>query len=304
MIMNGISTTPQLGASLYNDYLREQISLQHESQYYDYGFRQQAPQLGRWHAVDKLAESYHSVSPYAYVSNAPINMYDILGLASEGPFNSDVMAMINAAISMGEGTYSGDEPMKEAGVGPYGGTEHSMRLSVGFRGFQTAGCVPNTHGKKLRWKTFTWTSYDYNPPTIYVWVDPSQMSENGQFVTFTNRLETAFEETIYKKFYNLEITYGRDSDGNDTEYKQIFNHKYDINVYLTSQERCDIYGDNGYPQGRTYGRTDINPKIPIWVNSTPSNKGFVAYSVLHEVTHIISVFAGLKLNEHDSEIGL
>jgi RHS repeat-associated protein len=48
--------------------------------WYDYGFRMQDPQLGRWHCVDKLAEIYNSGSPYAYVSNNPVNYIDPNGL--------------------------------------------------------------------------------------------------------------------------------------------------------------------------------------------------------------------------------
>ncbi|WP_185269574.1 DUF6443 domain-containing protein [Chryseobacterium bernardetii] len=42
----------------------------------DYGWRQYMPELGRWNGMDQLSESYHSVSPYAYVMNNPVNMYD------------------------------------------------------------------------------------------------------------------------------------------------------------------------------------------------------------------------------------
>ncbi|UQB70582.1 HNH endonuclease [Epilithonimonas zeae] len=34
------------------------------------------PDLGRWFGMDKLSETYHSASPYAYVLNNPIMMYD------------------------------------------------------------------------------------------------------------------------------------------------------------------------------------------------------------------------------------
>ena len=53
--------------------------------YYDYGFRQLDPQLGRWHVVDALAERYFSVTPYAYVNNNPINTIDLLGLTPYVP---------------------------------------------------------------------------------------------------------------------------------------------------------------------------------------------------------------------------
>lgn len=42
----------------------------------DYGWRNYMPELGRWNAMDQLSEKYHYASPYAYVMNNPINMYD------------------------------------------------------------------------------------------------------------------------------------------------------------------------------------------------------------------------------------
>ncbi|MDR3026168.1 DUF6443 domain-containing protein [Chryseobacterium sp.] len=42
----------------------------------DYGWRQYMPDLGRWNGIDQLAESYYSTSPYAYVMNNPVNMFD------------------------------------------------------------------------------------------------------------------------------------------------------------------------------------------------------------------------------------
>ncbi|MDQ0065136.1 RHS repeat domain-containing protein [Chryseobacterium lathyri] len=49
----------------------------------DYGWRQYMPELGRWNGMDQLSESYHSASPYAYVMNNPVNMYDPDGRVSE-----------------------------------------------------------------------------------------------------------------------------------------------------------------------------------------------------------------------------
>ncbi len=54
--------------------------LQDQTGYYDYGFRQYEPQLGRWHVVDAMAENYFSTSPYAYTRNDPVNRIDVMGL--------------------------------------------------------------------------------------------------------------------------------------------------------------------------------------------------------------------------------
>ena len=78
-----------------------------QTNYVDSGFRQLNTQLGRWHC-DKLAEMYSSVSPYAYVLNNPINMYDIAGLKPDNSFNWWVGSMAdgNGNLTGGGGNLS------------------------------------------------------------------------------------------------------------------------------------------------------------------------------------------------------
>ncbi|ASW73701.1 hypothetical protein CJF12_04940 [Chryseobacterium piperi] len=64
-----------LGNSAYT-YQYNGKELQTETGMHDYGWRQYMSELGRWGAIDQLAEAYHSTSPYAYVSNNPINSFD------------------------------------------------------------------------------------------------------------------------------------------------------------------------------------------------------------------------------------
>lgn len=47
-----------------------------ENGMYDFGARIYMPDIGRWGAVDPLAEKYPSLSPYVYVANNPINAID------------------------------------------------------------------------------------------------------------------------------------------------------------------------------------------------------------------------------------
>uniref|UniRef100_UPI0005C751B6 PKD domain-containing protein n=2 Tax=Flexithrix dorotheae TaxID=70993 RepID=UPI0005C751B6 len=47
--------------------------------WYDYGWRNYDPALGRWHGVDGMSEKYVSYSPYHYAGNNPIRNYDIDG---------------------------------------------------------------------------------------------------------------------------------------------------------------------------------------------------------------------------------
>ena len=73
---------------LINNFLYNGKELQEQTGYYDYGFRQLDPALGRWHVIDAHAESYLSHSPYSYVYNNPISFTDLLGLDPEDDPNN------------------------------------------------------------------------------------------------------------------------------------------------------------------------------------------------------------------------
>ncbi|MCG2792868.1 MAG: DUF6443 domain-containing protein [Weeksellaceae bacterium] len=87
------------GTPLNNKYNQKELQ---ETGFYDYGWRQYMPDLGRWFGMDKLSETYSSTSPYAYVMNNPVMMFDPDGKVSY----SWIAGLYNGAKAGGETTYS------------------------------------------------------------------------------------------------------------------------------------------------------------------------------------------------------
>jgi RHS repeat-associated protein len=59
-----------------NKYLYNGKELQEESETYDYGARYYDPVIARWSVIDKKAELYFQITPYAYAANTPTNAID------------------------------------------------------------------------------------------------------------------------------------------------------------------------------------------------------------------------------------
>ncbi|MDP9955934.1 RHS repeat-associated protein [Epilithonimonas hungarica] len=80
MNMQGVdSSFDTMGSFLNHKYNQKELQ---ETGFYDYGWRQYMPDLGRWFGMDKLSETYSSTSPYAYVMNNPAMFIDPDGRVS------------------------------------------------------------------------------------------------------------------------------------------------------------------------------------------------------------------------------
>ncbi|MCR5076482.1 MAG: RHS repeat-associated core domain-containing protein [Prevotella sp.] len=61
-------------------YNGKELDRMHGLDWYDYGARMYDPVIGRWNAVDPLAEKYYNVSPYTYCGNNPVRFVDPNGM--------------------------------------------------------------------------------------------------------------------------------------------------------------------------------------------------------------------------------
>lgn len=65
------------GATQPYKYNGKELYRMHGLDLFDYGARHYDAALGRWFAVDPMAERYYSISPYVYAANNPMHLIDI-----------------------------------------------------------------------------------------------------------------------------------------------------------------------------------------------------------------------------------
>ncbi|WP_248875141.1 RHS repeat-associated core domain-containing protein [Epilithonimonas zeae] len=100
----------------YANYKYNQKELQ-ETGFYDYGWRQYMPDLGRWFGMDQLSETYSSTSPYAYVMNNPISFFDPDGRYTQSSGNNWLQDMWDNTTSYSSWSNTGNGSFKGGEIG-------------------------------------------------------------------------------------------------------------------------------------------------------------------------------------------
>ncbi len=77
--MPGRSMNNALATDMYK-YSSKELDEENGINWYYFGARYYDPMIGRWWSVDPLADKYISLSPYNYVENNPLNLFDPNGL--------------------------------------------------------------------------------------------------------------------------------------------------------------------------------------------------------------------------------
>jgi RHS repeat-associated protein len=101
MEMDKWSNTPSVPDSKYQ-YNGKELNDDYGLGLMDFGARMYDAAIGKWNAVDPMADAYHAFSPYAYVLNNPIRLIDPNGMYSKDP-----IASRNTSIPAQDGSKSG-----------------------------------------------------------------------------------------------------------------------------------------------------------------------------------------------------
>ncbi len=141
--------------NLYND---KELIDEADLDWYDYGFRNYDPQIGRFTQLDPLTDDYPELTPYQYASNDPIANIDIDGL--EG-FNS-VQTLQEVVV------YAGNVGKSAQSISKLALAASVLKLSQCFinpipRNISESSCIPCGDQKSFQENAASHFENDYLP---------------------------------------------------------------------------------------------------------------------------------------------
>ncbi len=144
--------------------------------WYDYGARWHDPAIGRWGAVDPLAEKYFHLSPYGYAADNPVVFVDLFGLslylANNEYFDqavNDIISLVNNAKFEGKVTFNFED------------TGKGVLVNVDFSAITGAEVEQDRGLSLLRDVTSSSNNYLYEVNTSFTAVDRETKQNNGPF---------------------------------------------------------------------------------------------------------------------------
>ncbi|HBX85526.1 MAG TPA: hypothetical protein DEH40_12570 [Marinilabiliales bacterium] len=108
--------------------------------WYDYGARFYDPSLGRWHVMDKVAESYFGHSPYSNCFNNPIKYHDPNGMWPEKVHNRMIEETFKGTLTTNEIAIL-MQASKYADIAEFQDTDDSYRHAMGQEGLSTGASM-------------------------------------------------------------------------------------------------------------------------------------------------------------------
>ncbi|MBW6479332.1 MAG: hypothetical protein K0B37_07875 [Bacteroidales bacterium] len=153
--------------------------------WYDYGWRQYDPQLGRFHTQDRFSEKYYSFSNYSYGANNPVLMIDVNGDSLWISYKGNNILYENGNLYNNDGTAYTGKGVK---------TDKNGNVT-GYKGFlgQTVNALGTISGTAEGGAMVTELQSSTNNFTIEK--GPSEFSRDDTYKAYANQFQTDPSQT-------------------------------------------------------------------------------------------------------------